>query len=58
MWEYCTLSKTDMDENPGLLDEEDKMRLDHLKSLMEFYLQHKTLKTSKDETLKKVICWN
>ena len=27
LWEYCTLSKLDLDENPGILDEGDKMRI-------------------------------
>ena len=27
MWEYCTLSKLDLHENPGILDEGDKMRI-------------------------------
>ena len=32
MCEYCTLSKIDMDESPGILDEGDNMRLNDFKS--------------------------
>ena len=31
MWEYCTLSKLDLDENPGILDDGDKMRIEDYK---------------------------
>ena len=27
LWEYCPLSKFDLDENSGILDEGDKMRI-------------------------------
>ena len=51
LWEYCTLSKFDLDENPGILDEGDKMRLADYKELMGFYLQHETMKTSDEDTI-------
>ena len=51
LWEYCTLSKFDLDENPGILDEGDKMRLADYKELMDFYLKHKTMKTSDEDTI-------
>ena len=44
MWEYCTLSKIDMDENPGILDDSDRMRIEDFNSLMNFYLKTSTLK--------------
>ena len=44
MWEYCTLSKIDLEISPGLLDEGDKMRIEDFNSLMEFFLAHSTLK--------------
>ena len=31
MWEYCSLSKLDLDETPGMLDEGDKMRIEDFK---------------------------
>ena len=42
MWEYCSLSKIDMDIRPGLQDEGDRMRVEEFTSLMEFFLMHST----------------
>ena len=57
MWEYCTLSKFDMDENPGILDEGDKMRMEDSKMLMDFYLRNKTLKVSDEETIVEIFSY-
>ena len=46
MREYCCLSKLDLDENPGMLDDGDKMRMEDFKMLFDFYLRHNTLKVS------------
>ena len=51
MWEYFTLANFDWEESPGSLDDGDRMRLDDFKELMDFYLQHKTLKVRQDETI-------
>ena len=48
MWEYCSLSKIDMDISPGLQDEGGKMRVDDHNVLMGFFLIHKTLKVSQE----------
>ena len=45
LWEYCTLSKFDLDENPGILDGGDKMRIADYKELMDFYLTNKNTVT-------------
>ena len=42
-------AKFDLDENPGILDDGDKMRMEDFKTLLEFYLRHSTLKASDDE---------
>ena len=39
VWEYCVLAKIDLDENPGILDDGDRMRLEDFKMLMDFYLK-------------------
>ena len=44
MWEYCCLSKLDLDENPGILDDGDRMSIEDFKMLMDFYLKIKLLK--------------
>ena len=36
MWDYCTLSKFDLDENPGILDNSDIIRIDYYNQLMDF----------------------
>ena len=54
MWEYCTLSKLDLDENPGILDEGDKMRIKNYREQIDFYLKHKTLKVSDEETIMEI----
>ena len=35
MWEYCVLAKFDLDENPGILDDGDKMCMEDFKTLLE-----------------------
>ena len=57
MWEYCTLSKLDLDENPGILDDGDKMRIEDYKMLMDFYLKNKTLKVSDEETIMEIFSY-
>ena len=57
MWEYCSLSKLDLDETPGMLDEGNKMRIEDFKMLMDFYLRHKTLKVSDDETIMEIFSY-
>ena len=54
MWEYCTLSKIDLEISPGLLDERDKMRIEDCNSLMEFFLAHSTLKVCQENTIMEV----
>ena len=44
MWEYCTLSKIDLDENPSILDESDRMRIEDFNILMDFYQKTSTLR--------------
>ena len=51
MWEYCVHAKFDLDENPGILDDGDKMRMEDFKTLLEFYLRHSTLKVSDDDLI-------
>jgi len=46
MWEYCCLFKFDLDENPGMLDDGARMRMEDFKTLFDFYLRHNTLKVS------------
>ena len=36
MWDYCTLSKFDLDKNPGILDNSDIIRIDYYNQLMDF----------------------
>ena len=36
MWEYCTLFELDLDENSGMLDDGDRMRIEDYKTLMDF----------------------
>ena len=43
MWEYCTLFKLDLDENPGMLEDGDRMRIEDYKTLMDFYFRNKLL---------------
>ena len=54
MWEYCVLAKFDLDENPGILDDGDKMRMEDFKTLLDFYLRHSTLKASDDELIMEI----
>ena len=54
LWEYCTLSKLDLDENPGILDEGDKMRIADYKGQMDFYLRNKTLKVSDEDSIMEI----
>ena len=54
MWEYCTLSKFDLDENPGILDDGDKMRIEDYQQLMDFYLKYKTLKVIDEDTIMEI----
>ena len=51
IWEYCCLSKMDLEENPGILDDGDRMRLEDFKALNDFYLRNKTLKVRDDDTI-------
>ena len=51
MWEYCTRSKLDLDENPGILDASDNMRIADFNSLMNFYLKTSTLRVVDDEVI-------
>ena len=51
---YCTLSKLDLEENPGILDDSDKIRFEDYKMLMNFYLKNKTLKVSDNETIMEI----
>ena len=57
MWEYCCLSKLDLDENPGILDEGDRMRIEDFKTLNDFYLKNKTLKVRDDETIMEIFSY-
>ena len=57
MWEYCCLSKLDLDENPGMLDDGDKMRMEDFKMLFDFYLRHNTLKVSDDEMIMEIFSY-
>ena len=57
MWEYCTLSKLDLDENPGMLDDGDRMQIEDYKMLMDFYLRNKTLKVSDKETIMEIFSY-
>ena len=54
IWEYCSLSKIDMDISPGLQDEGDRMRVEDFTSLMEFFLIHNTLKVSQEDVIMEV----
>ena len=54
MWEYCSVSKADIDLSPGLLDDGDIMRLDDFNMLMEFYNNNKTLKVSDEDLILEV----
>ena len=57
MWEYCCLPKLDLDENPGMLDDGDKMRMEDFKMLFDFYLRHNTLKVSDDEMIMEIFSY-
>ena len=57
MWEYCTLSKIDMDENPGILDDSDRMRIEDFNSLMNFYLKTSTLKVVDEEVIMELFAY-
>ena len=57
MWEYCCLSKFDLDENPGMLDDGDRMRMEDFKTLLDFYLRHNTLKVSDDELIMEIFSY-
>ena len=57
MWEYCCLSKFDLDENPGMLDDGDRMRMEDFKTLFDFYLRHNTLKVSDDEMIMEIFSY-
>ena len=51
MREDCSLSKIDMDISPGLQDEGDKMKIEDFSSLLDFFLLHRTLKVSQENTI-------
>ena len=57
IWEYCFLSKIDLDENPGILNEGDRMRIEDFKVLNDFYLKNKTLKARDDDTIMKIFSY-
>ena len=57
MWEYCVLAKIDLDENPGILDDGDRMRLEDFKMLMDFYLKYNTLKASDDDLIMEIFSY-
>ena len=38
MWEYCSVSKADIELSPGILDDGDLMRLEDFNLLMDFYI--------------------
>ena len=57
MWAYCCLSKLDLDENPGILDEGDRMRIEDFKTLNDFYLKNKTLKVRDDDTIMEIFSY-
>ena len=54
MWEYCSVSKVDIELSPGLLDDGDIMRLEDFNMLMEFYNNNKTLKVSDEDLILEV----
>ena len=49
MWEYCILSKVDMEESADILNESDLMIVEDFRHIMEFYNHTKTYKVSDDE---------
>ena len=57
MWEYCCLSKFDLDENPGILDDGDRMRMEDFKTLLDFYLRHNTFKVSDDDLIMEIFSY-
>ena len=57
VWEYCVLAKIDLDENPGILDDGDRMRLEDFKNLMDFYLKYNTLKASDDDLIMEIFSY-
>jgi len=54
MWEYCSVSKVDIELSHGLLDDGDIMRLEDFNMLMEFYNNNKTLKVSDEDLILEV----
>ena len=54
MWEYCSVSKADIDLSPGNLDDGDLMRLEDFNLLMDFYNTNKTLKVSDEDLILEV----
>ena len=57
VWEYCMLSKIDIEVSPGLLDEGDTMRIEDFNSLMDFYLIHNTLQVSQENMIMEVFSY-
>ena len=51
MWEYCYLSKIDLEQSGEVLDESDVMIVEDFKRLMEFYNRERTFKVCDDETM-------
>ena len=51
MWEYCYLSKIDLEQSGEELDQSDLMIVEDFKRLMEFYNRERTFKVSDDETM-------
>ena len=54
MWEYCSVSKADIDLSPGNLDDGDLTRLEDFNLLMVFYNTNKTLKVSDEDLVLEV----
>ena len=54
MWEYCSVSKADIELSPGILDDGDLMRLEDFNLLMNFYNSNKTLKVSDEDLILEV----
>ena len=46
-----------MDENPGILDDSDRMRIEDFNSLMNFYLKTSTLKVVDEEVIMELFAY-
>ena len=54
MWEYCYLSKVDLEISGEELDRSDIMIVEDFKRIMEFYNHEKTFKVCDDETMMEI----